>query len=272
MKKGEYSVEPKAFVKWIVERPKLSMLFVIVILAVLTPGIFKIKSMYSPRIWFGKDHVEIKKLNKFEKTFGNDQSITFGLYNPDGIFNKETLQAIASITEEIWKLPDIIRVESMTNYNFIESTDDEIIIDALLPEDFKFTPQKILRLKEKTMKDEVVPDYYVSNDGTLALLHGYLKPSFDEEPAYGQIVKGADELIKKYKQKYPKLRLYTLGDASANDAFRQISVNDNKVMLPIMFAFIIILMFWMYRTFRSVILPMVLIGITIQVPMVGLVI
>lgn len=265
MKKGEYTVEPKAFVKWIVEKPKHSMLLVILALAILTPGIFKIKSMYSPRIWFAKDHYEIQKLNKFEKTFGNDQSITFGLHNPDGVFNKETLQAIASITEEIWKLPDIIRVESMTNYNFIESTEDEIIIDALLPEDFNFTDENINALREKTMKDEVVPDYYVSNDGTLALLHGYLKPSFDEEPAYAEIVEGADELIKKYKEKYPNLRLYTLGDASANDAFRRISINDNKVMLPIMFAFIIILMFWMYRTFKSIVIPMILIGITIQV-------
>ncbi len=265
MKKGEYTVEPKPFIKWIVLNPKLSMLVVLITLAVLTPGIFKIHSMYSPRIWFGKDHAEIKKLNQFEKTFGNDQSITFALHNEKGVFNEETLRAISQLTDDVWKLPDIIRVESMTNYNFIDSSEDEINIDSLLPEDFEFTEENIKNLREKTMKDEVVPDYYISNDGTLALIHGYLKPSFDEEPAYAEIVEGADALVKKYEKDHPDFHIYTIGDASANDAFRRISINDNKVMLPIMFTFIILLMFWMYRTFKSIILPIILIGITIQV-------
>ncbi|MCO4795072.1 MAG: MMPL family transporter [Bacteriovoracaceae bacterium] len=265
MQIGDYQIQPRKFILWIVNKPIWSMLLVIFLLAVTTPGIFKIKSMYSPRIWFGKDHYEIKKLDQFEKTFGNDQSITFGFYNPKGVFNTESLKAIRDLTDEVWTLPDIIRVESMTNYNFIESTDDEIIIDALLPEDFEYSKSKIEKLKVKTLNDKVVPDYYLSNDATLSLVHGYLKPSFEAEPAYQKIVEEAEKLVLKYKEKIPGIRLYTLGDASANDAFRRISIGDNQVMLPIMFIFIIVLMFWMFRTFKSILTSLVLIGITIQI-------
>lgn len=264
MQKGEYTVKPRKFLLWIVLKPWWSLLFVALLLGVLTPGIFKIHSMYSPRIWFAKDHAEIKKLDKFEKTFGNDQSISFGIHHPEGIFNEKMLRTVQSLTEDVWKLPDIIRVESMTNYNFIHSQGDEIIIDSLLPEDFEYTKENIDDLKERALTDEVVPDYYLSKDATLTLIHGYLKPSFDDEPAYQEIVRGAGKLVEKYKKQIPGIRIYTLGDASANDAFREISLADNQRMLPIMLAFIVLILLWMFRTMKSIVAPIILIGITVH--------
>ena len=60
-----------------------------VVLAIVLPAIFSIKAMWSPRIWFDRDHPQIEKLDRFEQQFGSDTFISLGLYSKEGIFKKE---------------------------------------------------------------------------------------------------------------------------------------------------------------------------------------
>ncbi len=188
------------FSSLIVNHPiKALGLFLLIFLA-LIPGLAKINSSWSPRIWFSADHPEIKKLDRFEKMFGSDQSVTIAIHNKGGIFNKEQLKIVSEITEKFWTIKGIIRVESMTNYNHISSKLDDILIEPLIDEEREFTIDYLTLAKKKALKDEVIPDYFLSKDTTLAIIYGILKPSFSGEPDYTQIVADTEALILTYQE------------------------------------------------------------------------
>jgi hypothetical protein len=52
----------------------------------------------------------IDKLDFFEKTFGSDQFINIGVYDPKGKINDGDLELLKKITDDLWMLPDVLRV------------------------------------------------------------------------------------------------------------------------------------------------------------------
>lgn len=255
------------FSRFVVEKPKTSLAIFFAILIVLLPGALTIKSSYTPRMWFGKDHEQIKALDDFERKFGNDQKTVIGVYNPKGIFNQETLELIQNITDEMWKVREVIRVESLANHSDITSKDDDLHIAPFLGNGkTQWTQEELDKLKERALNDEVIPDYYISNDATYALIFGHLKPAFETDPDYAAIVEDTRNLIHKHENDISDIKLYLLGDSTANEAFREVARDDNLMIMPFMFGIIIIILYWLFRNIFAVIMPLLLcyasIGVT----------
>ena len=66
----------------------------------------------------------IKDFNSFERQFGNDDSIVMAIHSPSGIFDKESLKIVQELTEKAWLLPEVIRVDSLSNYNWVHAEGD----------------------------------------------------------------------------------------------------------------------------------------------------
>lgn len=258
---------------FIVSKPYHAIALFFISLIIILPGVFSIESKWSPRIWFDEGHPEIAKLNRFEQQFGSDTFISLGFYHEDGVFKNDILQKIQQVTEEMWQVKDVIRVESISNYNMIRAEEDEIIInpfleafnseviDAPLP---SLSPDELKKLKKDALSDDVLPDFFLSKDSTYTILYAYLIPGLSgKEPNYYEAVDQTRTIIKKYEGK--GLKIYMTGPAAGNDAFREVSANDNIKLIPFMFFFIISLLFLQFRSFSTIILSMGLIGATIGV-------
>lgn len=243
---------------WIANNPKRSLLFSFIIILIFFPGLGLIKSQWSPRIWFNKNHYEIKKLNQFEKMFGSDQYISIGIHNPKGIFNNKSLEKLKSITKELWLISDVTRVEALANYNYVQSKDDEIIIEPFLNN--KLSPEQ---LRIRAIQDEVLPDVFISKDTSYTILYGYLRPSIERDPNFKKIVKETRELIKKYEA--DDFKIYMTGAAAGNDAFREVSKKDNLRLIPVMILFMLIVLYLQFRTFITLINPILLMAISVGV-------
>jgi predicted RND superfamily exporter protein len=262
--------------KFIVNKPFYALGLFFITLLIFLPGILSIQSKWSPRIWFDKDHPEIHKLNRFEQQFGSDTFISLGFHHPQGVFRNDVLKKIQMVTEKMWQVKDVIRVESISNYNMIRAEGDEIIINPFLEplENQKnLPPQELENLKKEAMSDDVLPDFFLSKDGTYTVLYAYLIPGLGgKEPDFTDAVKQTRELISQYMEAPPipnittdKLQIFMTGPAAGNDAFREVSSDDNIKLIPFMFSFIVLILFLQFRSFTSIILALGLIGTTIGV-------
>ncbi len=257
-----YKHIPVAFAQLIINHPRIHLLFVFFIVAAIAPFIGTIQSRFSPRMWFDDGHPEIKRLDAFEKRFGNDQKIVVVLHHEKGIFQKPIIEAMKTITDQLWSVPDIIRVESLSNYNTITGQEDEILIAPLIPED-AILNTNFLKLKQaEALKDEVIPNYLLSKDATTTLIYGQLRPSIESDPRYPLIVQKTEELLTNFRH-IEGLRFFLLGDAPGNTAFKEISASDNIKIVPFMVGFIIILLLLLFRSRMAVILPLLLAVLTI---------
>jgi len=253
------------FSNFIVTKPFKAIGLFFVVLLLFLPGILSIESKWSPRIWFDNDHPEILRLDRFEQQFGSDTFISVGVYHPDGIFKESSLKTLKILTEKLWLVDDVIRVESLSNYNFISAEGDDIIIAPFLDD---INSKNEALLKERALGDDVLPDFFVSRDGTYTLAYAYLIPGLDgEEPDFSGVVDQVRKLVEELKMSAEgqDLKYYILGPAAGNDAFREVSTSDNMNLIPFMFSFIVLLLYLQFRSFTTLVLSLGLIGTTIGV-------
>ncbi|PCI27560.1 hypothetical protein COB52_04655, partial [Candidatus Kaiserbacteria bacterium] len=169
----------KTFLKFIVTRPGLAFAATTLICAVLASAIlFNYKTDFSPKVWFEKDYPELQTYEQFEVEFGNDDSIILAVHNSQGLLNSRSLSLIREITERFWKLNDVIRVDSVTNYQWAHSTDNEIVIEPLFSE---MKNDVVLERRQVALSDAGIQGYLLNRTARTALIHGQLKPSFDQQ-------------------------------------------------------------------------------------------
>ena len=131
----------KRFAQYILDRPKKLILLSILAIGALIPGIFKLEGQFDHKIWFREDDPYLLEFKDFERKFGNDDAVIFIMSHPDGIFTKERLQTIKEITEDFWQVPEIIRVDSLSNYNWVHAEvvdgEEELVVELDLKRTFR---------------------------------------------------------------------------------------------------------------------------------------
>jgi hypothetical protein len=248
----------------VVSYPKSFLGLFVLILTLMLPFIFTIQSQWSQRVWFDKEHHLIKQMDQFEKFFGSDEYVSVIVHQPKGIFRADTIELIKNLTEQMWTIPEIIRVESLTNTNIITGKDDEILIDPLLKDNFKGSPEEIMELEKTTFSNRDLTRFYLNDKKNLAIILGSIRPTFEEEPRYQLIVDKTKELIQKY-QGTDGVRLDVLGSVAANNAFREVSAKDTRNLVPLMLFLMLALLYWQFRSKLSLVLPFGLIASTVGV-------
>jgi predicted RND superfamily exporter protein len=244
------------FLNFIENKPKLAILIPPLFTVAILFGLMNFTSNFSPRVWFADGTPMIDKLDFFEKTFGSDQFINIGVYDPKGKINDGDLELLKKITDDLWMLPDVLRVESITNFNDIYSEGDDIFVEGLGD---TYTDASKFHERMKTI--EQVKDLYVSPTHDYYVFFAHLKPFFGKNPDFTPVVNAAKEYVKTLEQR--GLKYYVIGSATVTNAFRNVTKEDNARMIPLMFAIIIALLYYRYRNIFSVAATLVLAGMTI---------
>ncbi|MEC8024684.1 MAG: MMPL family transporter, partial [Myxococcota bacterium] len=122
-------------VNFIITKPKRTMLLGLLMFFVLAPGGAKLFPDFSYRVWFQEEDPLIVEFDAFEKRFGNDEAAIIAVHSPSGIFDIESALLVYELTERIWRVTNVIRVDSLANYNWVHSADGEMEVEPLYPED-----------------------------------------------------------------------------------------------------------------------------------------
>lgn len=253
----------KKITQLILVSPWRSILLGLCILTVFLPGLTKVESDFSYRIWFRDSEPLIKRYDNFQAKFGNDDLVNIIVHSPDGIFDKESIKLIQDLTRELWKITDVISVDSITNYQWTSASDDELII-----EDFIYgslDDNELLIKKRMALSDKTLPDYLINKDATVTNIYAKIKPHFDGAPDDKLIISETKEMIKKLREKLPsddQHQIFTNGSLDINNTFREVSEHDVATIFPIVFLIIIIFLVYAFRNTFAVILPLLIISVT----------
>ncbi len=252
-------------------RPLASLLLTLALMVILIPGWKSFGEKYDVRIWFRTTDPLIKVLDKFERQFGNDESLIIALHSPSGIFDVDSARLIHSLTERMWGVPQVIRVESLSNYNYSSAEGDEVVVGPFFPDEIDDITHEIMpELKAKALSHKVMPGYLVSRDGLSAMLFARLIPTLNGSPNYEIIIKETRKILDEIKSD-PQLlgdhQFHILGEVAVNDAFREVAANDNAIILPILFGLIIFYLLLVFRSLTATLLPLTVVFLTLMATM-----
>ncbi|MCG8418830.1 MAG: MMPL family transporter [Proteobacteria bacterium] len=251
------------FVDFIATHPRKALAAGLMLLALLVPGLGKLQADFSYRIWFDEDDPHLARFDAFERRFGNDEAIAVIMHSPSGIFDVESAATLVALTEGMWQVSEVIRVESLSNFNWAHAhseNPDELIIEPLIPEDLPHTAELLASRRVAALEHETIPGFLVSRDGRTALVVGWLQPGLQQGPRYDVAVAEVQALLRRIGQgdgnDIGDHSFHVTGLPAMTVAFEQANEYDFSRILPVVLLLCITLLFVIFRRAAGVLLPL----------------
>ncbi|MEX1099419.1 MAG: MMPL family transporter, partial [Bacteriovoracaceae bacterium] len=220
-------------------------------------GITQLKTDFTYKVWYNDNDPLMNLYQEFEKNFGNDDSVIVGVYSKDGIFTKESFQLIDELTNDLYQVDNITRVDSILNFHDIKASGDEIDIQPLVPEGSieELSRQDLQNIKLRALNIEILQGSLVNKAGDFAIINAQVRPAHDNPPDYQKMTERVDAVLNKYKNKSPQIQLMATGPVILTDAFRSITLSDMALLGPVLYGIFTLILIFLYRRVSGVLLP-----------------
>lgn len=214
---------------------------------VMASGLKNLEFEGSYRIWFGEQSSILKKYDDFRAIFGNDDAVIISFKNEDGIFTKEALESITSITDKLWQTEYIARVDSIINYQYIHvdpEYPDEILVEDFIEDVNSMKAEDFISKKKIAMEEDNIVGRLISQDATTTMIVGRMTPKAGDDPEVSLKLRNSVLEIIKPEIEKNGFKFSLNGGPIITAAFIEIAQHDASVFTPlvIVIAFIFLVL------------------------------
>jgi predicted RND superfamily exporter protein len=240
-------------VEFSVNRPKLVVLVTLILTLLLGVQFPKIKIDTDPENML-RENEPIRIFHRdVKKDFGIEELIVLGMVRDDGIFQKDSLEKIKRITDEILKIDGVITddVISLTLTNNVMAKEGTLHVRPPMVE-VPESEEQIESLKKEVLDNPLFKDRLVSSDGTGAAIYIPIE-SKDIAHDVGKNIKAIYEKEIKGPEKY-----YMAGLPIAEDTFGYEMFLQMGLFAPMAGMLLMIVLFIIFKRISLVMSPMML--------------
>ena len=256
-------IDVKKITDFIINNPKKCLIAPLLISLSMLPYLFTLESDFNPKVWFRTTDPVIKDLEKLERIFGNDERIIMAINSKTELFTAENIKILTEITNRIYKVPHIVRVQSLTNYPYTTSSEDELITNPFIDEEKIYTDEEALELKKIATSDPIMSGRFVTKSGDTTVITAYLAPQIeDQKPDYDAITEAVMKIEEDYK-KYEHISFHHVGSAVVNSTYQKVALGDTFFITPIIILAVLIFLYGSFSTLEGIVLPASLIALSI---------
>jgi predicted RND superfamily exporter protein len=241
------------YARWVVDHRWLTLLLSLLVVGVLAAGAKNLKFSTDYRVYFGPDNPQLVAFDELQNVYAKNDSILMMLEPRDGdALSPRMLEAVRELTEEAWKLPYTLRVDSVTNFQHTEAAGDDLRVAPLVGSDEEITPALAARVRAIATAEPLLLRRLVSPTGhvTAVNITAQLPPSEQQtQRELPEAVAAARALRDAILAKYPEVKaIYMTGSNMMSTAFTEASLGDTKTLVPLMYGVIIVVMALMLRS------------------------
>lgn len=220
------------------------------------------------KIFFGEDSPLLMNYEAVQAEFSKSDNVAFVIAPQDGnVFTPETLTAIRNITEEAWQIPYSSRVDSLTNFQYSWSEDDDLSVADLVGEEIPLTLSSLNNIRNIALNEPLLIKKLVAPSGNSTVVN--VTVQLNEVNLEPIVMEKAREMKQRYEAQYPDLKIMLSGMVMMNGSFSESAVYDNQVLVPLMFAAVIVIMIALLKSFTGT-LATIIIVITSIISAMGL--
>lgn len=238
-------------------RPKVSLILGALLLSLFLPFVSSIQLDFSATVWFHEDDPHRQRLSEFEKTFGSDESVVILVeFHKSDVFSVESIALIEELTQAVWQLPYVQRVESLTNFQWSVSEGEELVSGPFIPEEL-LGDEEFLRIRAADAREhKVIPRVYVSDDFSSGMIYGRLAYDPYGESRDARIGPAVGQLVQEFNERSGGAwTLHGLGQPVLSAEFQRMSFLDLYRLTPILLLLVILYLYFTFRSFAGVAIP-----------------
>ena len=221
-------------------------------------GMTKLRFSDDARDFFAPEDPLRQALELVHSAYSNDRTALVAFAPVSGnVFEVSTLSAMQDFTRKAWRLPHVRRVDSLTNFQHVESRPGEILVHDLVRNVQNLTAAQWLELRSVALAEPLLLKRLVSPSGHVAAVAiGVAIPgrSADEK---AETVKALRGLVEQTRLDHPQLKIYTAGELLLDHTYAELAQKDVVTLVPLMYAFIFGTMMLLLRSLNGVVATLV---------------
>jgi predicted RND superfamily exporter protein len=256
------------FTRRVIARRWLVILFSLVLAAVAGSGASKLEFSTNYRVFFSDANPELQAFENLQNTYTKNDNFFFVLEPKDGnAFSAETMDAVERLTEEAWKIPFAIRVDSISNFQHTYAIEDDLIVEDLvrnaIDQDAAYLgDRQDVALAEPLLRDQLLTR--AADVTALNVVLQYPEKNLMEVP---EAVNFARNLVTEIETAFPNINVHLTGVSMLNNAFAETGMNDGATLMPLMFVVIFALTWLIIRSFAATFATLIIIVLSSMIGM-----
>ncbi len=250
--------EKKDLSLWVISNRWLILITVLIVTALFSIGIIRIKFNNDHRVYFGEDDPYLIALEQVEKVYAKEDVLLIAIAPKKGdIFNNKILDAVHKLTEKSWTIPFSNRVESITNFQYTFVENDDLIIENLVENPLNLSIEQIQAIKKIALNDPLVVGSLLSPSGNSTNINVTItKPGKDSKESI-TMANYVKAMVKEFQGLYPDMEFHLCGSIMLEPAFAEAITNDIKLLIPMMLLTLFVIIGLFLRSFSAVIITVI---------------
>jgi len=235
------------FAEFILRNKWMTLVLVLLWIAAMGSGARFLTFTNDYRVFFGEDNPQLTAFENLQNTYSKNDSVMFVLAPNDGqVFTRQTLAAVAWLTERAWETPYSTRVESLTNYQHTSAVEDDLLVEDLAYRPETLSDEDLLRIREIALNEPVLLNRLVSPRAHVTGINVTIElPGVDPIAENPEVVNYVRDLRDEFTRAYPDIEVRLTGIIMMNQAFPEASKYDMSTLFPLMLLlFMVVLYFW----------------------------
>ncbi|MGR9092816.1 MAG: efflux RND transporter permease subunit, partial [Gammaproteobacteria bacterium] len=227
-----------AYARWVVNNRLLIMVVCIAVIAGLGAGGAKLRFDTSYRAFFSADNPELIAFENVENTYNKDDNVIAIFAPKDGnVFTRETLAAIEEFTTAAWQIPYSNRVDSITNFQYTYSEEDDLIVRDMVKDAPLLSDEALADARRAVMAEPALVDRLISSRGHVTGVNVTLQiPVGERAESTPVVVEFVRDLVADFTAKHPGIEVHLSGMIMMDQAFFESAMDDTMKLIPISFA------------------------------------
>ena len=150
-------IDKREFSKLLIRYRYLSIVLITLVVCVLATGLTKLTFNPDLETYFPEGHPAVIRYNEIDDMFIPTDNLIIAVHSEEGtLFEKDTLSVIEELTDKSWTIPYSVRVDSLTNYSYVQSIRDDLIVEPFIEDPQNKTNAFLERRQDIVSNEDII--------------------------------------------------------------------------------------------------------------------
>ena len=233
-------------------------------------GMSKLEFAANYRTFFSDENPELAAFEDLQATYTKNDNILF-VIEPENegetAFTNNTLAAVEALTEQAWKIPYAIRVDSVSNFQYTKAIEDDLIVEDLVIDAKDLLPAELLSRRQISIDEPLLVNQLVTPSGEVTAINVVLQYPEKDLMEVPEAVNAARALRDRIETEFSGINISLTGVSMLNNAFSEVGQMDAGTLMPLMFLVILVMAWLILRSFAGTVTILLVIAFSTIVGM-----
>ena len=251
--------------KFIINNRIVFIFSCLVLVLILGRGITSVVFDPDMERFFPKGHPATSLSYEIDETFIRTDNLVIAINaKNNSIFTKKTLSLIENLTEESWTVPYSIRVDSLTNYSYVRSVDDDLLVEPFIENAVSLEDSFIKQREKIVEEEEIIFGSLISKDKKTTVISIIVDPPKpDVNIKLIDTVEYMLEYVDEAKSNHPELDIRVLGTPYQEYISPKMVLSEMPIVMPSMLLLILVSVFFLLRSVYAVLATILVIVLSL---------